>query len=221
MIRKILFMALSAPKTIVFNLKYFGFKDAVKMPVFVSYNTKLIKLRGTVTIASELKTGMVRIGFSDVAIFDKKFSRPIFKNDGNICFDGRADLGHGVKIAVGPNGKLRFGNKFLLTAESQIVCKKAITFGDDCLLSWDILIMDCDFHDIKDNNGMVTNPDKEITIGSHVWIGARSMVKKGISIADGCIIASQSVVVKNINTPRQVWGGNPAVMLKEDVNWSK
>ena len=215
------FLLRSVPKTIIFNFKYFDFKIAIKFPVFVSCKTHLSKLEGRVIILGEYKTGMVNIGFGDVAIFDKNRSRTIFKNQGTIYFKGKADIGHGAKIGVGKEGELYFGNNFMLSAESEIVCKKKISFGDDCLLSWNILLMDSDFHKIKNSNKVILNPDKDIIIGNKVWIGARSLIKKGVSIADGCIIASQSVVVKNITTPKQIWGGNPAVLIKEDIEWEK
>jgi acetyltransferase-like isoleucine patch superfamily enzyme len=215
----IFYLLLSAPKTIIFNLKYFDFKDAIKFPVLVSYKTYLSKLEGSVEIQGELKRGMITIGFGDVAIFDKKRSRTIFKNQGKIYFEGKASIGHGAKIGVGHTGELFFGDNFMLTAESEIVCKKKISFGRNCLLSWNILLMDCDFHKIKNSDNKIVNPDKEIIIGNKVWIGARSMIKKGISIADGTIIGSQSVVVKNITTPGQIWAGNPAVLIKENMQW--
>lgn len=40
---KIVFILLSMPKTIVFNLKAFKLKDALKVPIIISYKTKLRK----------------------------------------------------------------------------------------------------------------------------------------------------------------------------------
>ena len=203
----------------IFNFRYFKLKDALKFPVLVSYKTYFSALGGSVEILGGLKPGIVSIGFGDVAIFDKKRSRTIFKNQGKITFQGKANIGHGAKIGVGQHGELYFGKNFMLTAESEIICRKKISFGDDCLLSWNILLSDSDFHDIINADGVKINHDKAITIGNKVWIGARSLIKKGISIADGCVIAAQSVVVKDIKVPKQIWSGNPAVLVKENINW--
>ena len=47
-------------------------------------------------------------------------------------------------------GKLIFGDNSEITAESVIVFYKEIIFGENCLISWDNLIMDTDLHRIKD-----------------------------------------------------------------------
>lgn len=36
------------PKTILFNFKYFDFKDAIKLPIFVSSQVLLKELNGTI-----------------------------------------------------------------------------------------------------------------------------------------------------------------------------
>lgn len=51
-------------------------------------------------------------------------------------------------------------------------------------------------------------------IGSDVWLGAESLIMPGVKIADGAVIASRSVVTKNIG-PYEIWGGNPAQFIKK------
>ena len=50
---------------------------------------------------------------------------------------------------------------------------KSINFGDDNLLSWDILMMDTDFHKIISSDGEERNKPSAIDVGNHVWIGCR------------------------------------------------
>lgn len=52
-----------------------------------------------------------------------------------------------------------------------------------------------------------------ITVGHDVWIGANVRLRGGIEIGNGAIIASDSVVTKNI-PPFAVAGGNPAKIIK-------
>ena len=74
---------------------------------------------------------------------------------GHVVFKGRGYIGHGAKISVGKDATLMVGDNFTISAESTIVSMLNINFGDDCLLSWDILIMDSDLHKIKDGNGNI------------------------------------------------------------------
>lgn len=63
------------------------------------------------------------------------------------------------------------------------------------------------------------NGNRPIVVGDHVWFGARCLVSKGVHVADNCVIAANSSVIKSINTPNCVAGGYPARVLRENINW--
>lgn len=50
-------------------------------------------------------------------------------------------------------------------------------------------------------------------IGNDVWIGARAIIKSGIQIGNGAVIASGAVVTKDVE-PYSVVGGVPAQLIK-------
>ena len=52
-----------------------------------------------------------------------------------------------------------------------------------------------------------------ISIGNDVWIGANVSILDGITIGDGAIVASNSLVNKDI-PPYMIYGGIPAKQLK-------
>lgn len=207
------------PKTIYVNFKFLKFRDAVKFPILISHRTWLSELKGTIIINAPIRTGMIKIGLGDVRIFDRHKQRSIIqiREGGNIVFNGSANIGHGSKICV--SGDLIIGDNFTITAESSIICDKKVEIKDNCVFSWDVLIMDTDAHRIMDENGQITNPDKEIVIGNNVWIGCRVTVLKGSIIGDGNILATNSCVSKNLEGENQIIGGNPARILKENVTW--
>lgn len=51
-------------------------------------------------------------------------------------------------------------------------------------------------------------------IGNDVWIGFGTTIMPGIKIGDGAIIASKSVITKDVE-PYSIVGGNPAKLLKK------
>lgn len=51
-------------------------------------------------------------------------------------------------------------------------------------------------------------------IGNDVWIGQRALIRAGISIGDGAIVAAGSVVTKDV-APYTVVGGTPAKVIKQ------
>ncbi|MBL0882570.1 MAG: acyltransferase [Chitinophagaceae bacterium] len=211
------------PKTIYFNFKYLPWRQAIRFPFWVSSKTYLRKTSGVITINSPIRTGMIRIGYGDISIFDKKRSRSIWDVRGKVIFGGDADIGHGSKITVGETGELWLGNNFSITAESTILAFKKILFGNDCLLSWDILIMDSDFHHIKNEKAEIENPPAEIIIGNQVWIGCRSLILKGSIIPNGCVIAANSLINKALSGENQVFGSKflTVTAIKQNIQWSK
>lgn len=50
-------------------------------------------------------------------------------------------------------------------------------------------------------------------IGNDVWIGYDSTIMPGVKVGNGAIIASKSVVTKDVPA-YSVWGGNPATHIK-------
>ena len=213
---------LGLPKSIYFCFKYLPIKIAVKIPIFLSKNVYLSSVKGDIDIETDkIKTGMIKIRFGGVGIFDKKYSRTIWQNNGGkVVFRGITNIGHGSRISVNQNATLIFGKNFCITAESQVICSKKISFGNDVLISWQCLFMDTDFHKIYKNN-MIKNENKAIEIGNHVWIGCRNTILKGVNIADNCVIAANSNVVKSIEQKNSIIAGNPAKMIENNIQWKQ
>lgn len=51
-------------------------------------------------------------------------------------------------------------------------------------------------------------------IGNDVWLGARTIVLGGVTIADGAVIGAGSVVTKDVG-PYEIWAGNPARFIRK------
>ncbi len=215
-IKTLLLFVISFPKTLWFNFKYFPFYDAIKLPVFVSQRVWLMTMDGNVHLGV-VRTGIVRIGYGEVGIFDRRQSRTIWQVTGTVKFKGSARIGHGSKISV--VGDLVVGNNFCISAESAIVAYKKVIIGDDVLLSWDVLIMDTDFHHIYSEEISSINPPKAVRIGNKVWVGCRSVILKGVEISEGAVVAANTTLTKSINSQNAIVGGNPARILKEKIQW--
>ncbi len=218
-IKKYKLFLLGLPKTILFNFHYFTFPTAIKLPVWLSHKVWLKSLKGKVILKSnEIKRGMISLGYAHVSINDvNEYS--LWNVEGTVVFHGKAGFGAGTKIAVGKDATLTFGNNFLITARSEISCFNEVTFGDDNLLSWDILVMDSDAHPVYNEQHERINEDKPIKTGSHVWIGCRSIILKGTQIADGCVVGANSILNKNFELANSIIAGNPVKPVKENIHW--
>jgi acetyltransferase-like isoleucine patch superfamily enzyme len=206
-------------KSIYFNLKYLPFKQAIRFPILISSKVSLRKVSGKIIFNCPIKTGLIQIGFDKVGIFDHKYSRSIWEVYGTVIFNGNAIIGHGSRICVLDGGTLTIGNNFSITAESSIITSTEVSIGNDCLISWDVLIMDTDFHKILDENDAVINPPQSITIGNKVWIGCRSLVLKGSAIPNNCIIGANSVLSTSLLNENSLYAGIPTRYIKDKIKW--
>lgn len=213
---------LSIPKSLYFNLSAFPLKTAIKMPVLVSYKTKLKGIRrNKIIIDAPIKFGLIRIGFGGMdSIMENKHSFFRIDNGGKIIFKGSCLFSSGVSLRISPNSSLKLGDNFSANKNFTIFCDDINTIGNDVLVGWNVNIRSSDGHHIYDTVTKINNPIiKPVTIGNHVWIASNVDILKGSEIADDCIIAYRSCVLSKFTTPNCIIGGYPAKILRENVNW--
>ncbi|WP_415337199.1 acyltransferase [Clostridium perfringens] len=208
-------LQISVIKTIMFNIKYFNLNNAIKFPVIISKNFKLHTLKGSVELG-EVKFATSKLGFGNVGIFDKKYDRGIWQNNGIVKLEKNINIGHGVKIVN--FGELVLGDSIKITANSQLISYKRIEIGSNTIISWDNLIMDTDFHKIKNFNGEVINQNKDIIIGKCVWIGCRCLILKGSKLPNNSVIAAGSIINKDLFENKHSIIFNSKV-VKNDIYW--
>jgi acetyltransferase-like isoleucine patch superfamily enzyme len=94
----------------------------------------------------------------------------------------------------------------------------SITIGSQSMLGADVLLADTDFHPVESrgrrNAPLAQANSAPVSIGCNVFIGARSIVLKGVSIGDNTVIAAGSVVSKSMPS-NVVAAGNPCRVIKE------
>ncbi|NBD23594.1 acyltransferase [Paenibacillus glycinis] len=111
--------------------------------------------------------------------------------------------------------KIEIGDHTFINRRTEIMCRERVSIGQHCAISWDVTIMDTDYHHI---NGI--SLARPVVIEDHVWVGCKSTILKGVTIGQGSIIAAGSLVNRDV-PPFSLVGGVPARILKRDVKWSK
>ena len=212
---------ISIIKTLKINFRYFTFKDAIKCPILVSRKVKLNLLKGKVTFECPIRTGIVRFGFNTLGLVDYNRERAIFSNEGRIKFSGRCRLGAACRIGVLENGELHFGQNVAITGRSSIIAGEYIHIGNDCLISWDVQIMDTDFHKIININNTRCEYKKPIIIKDHVWIGCRSLILKGTIIPSNSIVSAGTTITGKYDTSNAIYASSSIKILKKDITWEK
>jgi acetyltransferase-like isoleucine patch superfamily enzyme len=98
-----------------------------------------------------------------------------------------------------------------------IFCETSIEIGSFCNFGGNVSIWDTDFHPLDyrlRREGLEGTKSTSIQIGDDVFVGANSIILKGVAIGDRAIIGAGSVVTKNIPA-NEIWAGNPARFIRK------
>ena len=147
------------------------------------------------------------------------------ENGGSISIGNNCDI-CGI-ISVKSNAQVSIGNYTTIRYNSIIGAVNNIAIGNYVIISNNV--------HIYDNNNHPTSPslrekmcksgfyselwswkyseNSPIIIQDAVWIGERASILKGVTIGEGSIVASGSVVTKNV-PPYVIVAGNPAKVVK-------
>lgn len=94
-----------------------------------------------------------------------------------------------------------------------------INVGEHCLFSSGINVWASDSHSIL-QDGKLINKGESIIIGNHVWVGMDSKISKNTQVSDNSVIGWGSIVTKKFTTTNVIIAGNPAIIVKENIDWN-
>jgi acetyltransferase-like isoleucine patch superfamily enzyme len=120
-----------------------------------------------------------------------------------------------------------------MTNGTQFVCDEEITVGTGTMLGWNAVIMDtmrvpCDpdarravLEQVPSSTPRRLLGDVEtapVRIGSNVYVGFDVMVLPGVTIGDGAVVGSRSVVTGDVEAHTIVVGNPARVVRRLDVD---
>lgn len=154
---------------------------------------------------------------------NKKYDRFIFSSKAS------KKAKYGIKVLIDKDtyvsDDVEIGNYSYINRNSSI---ESCSIGKFCSISSNVFISpfnhDYSFvstHPFLFNSfyGMVNKTvkldlnDKKTIIGNDVWIGLNVIIRRGITIGDGVVIAAGSIVTSDIPS-YQIWAGVPAKFVK-------
>lgn len=163
--------------------------------------------------------GRLEIAFGDFGLATKNETTYIkLGKDSRMFVDGAVCIGRGCNIGLGNGASLTIGNGTFITGKANLMCLHSIEIGERCAISWGTQIMDDDFHKTRGESEPPKRNPKGVIIGEHVWIGSNVTILKDVQIGDGCIVGANAVVTRSVPA-RCMVGGNPAKVIKENVEW--
>jgi acetyltransferase-like isoleucine patch superfamily enzyme len=133
---------------------------------------------------------------------------------------GRLVLGRWVHLGDGTSlrcheGTLRIGDKVVFGRNSVVNAYLDVSIGAASIIADMVYVTDFDhvFSDIErpiKDQGIVKSP---VRIGSDVWLANKVSVVRGAVIGDGCVVAANAVVTRDL-PPYSVAAGVPARVIR-------
>lgn len=112
---------------------------------------------------------------------------------------------------------LTIGNNVGMS-QAALICHKSITIGNNVKIGGGVCIYDTDFHSLdpvirRSSEDLKNRAEKPVVIDNDVFIGAKSIILKGVTIGENSVIGAGSVVTKSVPA-NQIWAGNPARFIR-------
>ena len=192
---------------------YIYYKKAIDKIVNYLYQKKAVYQlkKANATFDKDIKfKGDTRLFIKGSVCIGKGFAC----NSRGFCIDEGASIIH-----VNKGGELTIGNNSGIS-NTALHCYNKITIGDFVNIGAGTMIFDTNFHSTdwktRENRheDFINAKTAPVHIGNHVFIGARCIIGKGITIGNKSMIAAGSVVTKDVPAG-EIWGGNPAKFIKK------
>jgi acetyltransferase-like isoleucine patch superfamily enzyme len=109
--------------------------------------------------------------------------------------------------------RISVGNNVWIGREVQLEGMGSICIGDDVMIAFQSVLQTAGHaFSLGDSIRSQTIVSESITICDDVWIGTRAILKHGVKIGSGAVVAMGAVVVKDVD-PFSVVGGVPAIVI--------
>ena len=127
----------------------------------------------------------------------------------NMQHNAYCEIGEGTTIG----GYFHFANEKDLS----------LKIGKNCMFSGEVAIWGTDGHIIKDKESgqCINKATNGVEIGDHCWIGHRVTIIKNTILQKDTIVGACSLVKGQFNESNIIIAGNPAKIIKRNVEWDR
>lgn len=144
------------------------------------------------------------------------WGEPSVKNEGTLIIGDRARLVSTIatlELAVGPGARLEIGERAFINYGCSIGALLSIKIGAGASIGTHVIMMDNDFHRMEPERRNELPESRPIVLEDNVWLGARVIVLRGVTIGEGSVVGAGSVVTHDV-PPRSVAAGVPARVVR-------
>ena len=121
------------------------------------------------------------------------------EKNANFALGKMASIHSGCKLKVRKGAALEIGRNVFLNYGCMLMCHHKIKIGDHSMFGPNVLVYDHD-HVFNTSDGARKKEFRcaPVTIGEHCWIGANTVILKGVNIGDRAVIGAGCVITKDV-----------------------
>lgn len=134
---------------------------------------------------------------------------PEVDNRGGTIEVGDCAFFPGVRLECWRGARIKIGDGTYMNRNTEIVAARSVRIGRDCKIGRDVLVMDTDQHALPGRELAVA----PVLIGDRVWIGARAIILKGVTIGHDAVVAAGAIVTRDV-AANTIVAGQPAHVLR-------
>jgi acetyltransferase-like isoleucine patch superfamily enzyme len=127
-----------------------------------------------------------------------------------------SDCGMFDRVHILGVGELRLGDRSTLGHDTVVVVRERVTIGNHVQVAAHCYLTDVD-HEFADSDVPIKDQGLHIApivIEDDVWLGAHTIVLRGVTIGRGTVVGANSVVTKSL-PPNSICAGVPARVIKK------
>lgn len=198
-------------KTLLFNIKAFGWRVGLQLPVFVYGDLKIHSI-GKIKLNCPVRRRLITIGVNRK---ETTVSHTSFNNRGVIEVGGKLFINFGCKLTN--HGHISFAGNDVLSQCTSLDIRDSLRVGRSVAVGYCSSICDTDAHYLVDvATRSVRRNTKSITIGNYNFICSHTHIKKGTVTPDYITVASPNAMLdKDFShvKPHSVLAGCPAKVI--------
>lgn len=119
-----------------------------------------------------------------------------------------------VELVAFPGGSLEIGDNSFINYGVSLSASQLVRIGPRCNIGTYCNLLDNDFHSLEPEKRQQKPPSAPIILEENVWLGARVIVLRGITIGKDSVVGAGSIVTRDI-PPGVLAAGSPAKIIRE------
>ncbi len=144
------------------------------------------------------------------------YGHPAIENYGRLIIGDRVQLVSTIATLeiVAAGGTLEIGANSYINYGCSISASQLVCIGPRANIGTYVILMDNDFHRLDPARRLERPESAPIILEENVWLGARVIVLRGVTIGKGSVVGAGSVVTHDI-PPNSLAVGMPARVIRK------